>query len=426
VPAEDARLDNTILLKRFPGGSLSIVGANSARGFRRVSRKVVIFDETDGYPPSAGTEGDQIQLGIRRTEYYWDRKIILGSTPTDRRHQPDRAPLFSPATSGGTTCRARTAATMQVLGSKRFKWPKGQARARVYVCLECGREIEHRHKRDMVEAGEWRPGPHAQFPDVPAPRRSTATRAFISGRRTAFRRTRAGASSAPSSSSASARTGAPQDVRQHRPRRDVEGPRRGAGVATLVSRREPYAIGSCPAGVLFLTAGVDVQKDRLVYEVVGWGRDKRSWSIDAGVLPGDTSDSTRGPWSALEALLARTFPHAGGADLSIAMMAVDSGFNTQTVYGWARQHPMSRVIAVRGVDGARADRIAVAGRRRRVGPQAETRIQGVADRDEPREERAVWMAVDARADRRGARRRRSSSRPGSVTFPNTAKNFSSS
>src|SRR6185295_6671455 len=74
--------NNTILRKRFPGGSLSLVGANSARGFRRVSRKVVIFDETDGYPPSAGTEGDQIQLGIRRTEYYWDRKIIAGSTPT--------------------------------------------------------------------------------------------------------------------------------------------------------------------------------------------------------------------------------------------------------------------------------------------------------------------------------------------------------
>src|SRR5690606_24925808 len=58
--------DDTILEKIFPGGVLSIVGANSARGFRRISRKVVIFDETDGYPPSAGTEGDQIKLGIRR------------------------------------------------------------------------------------------------------------------------------------------------------------------------------------------------------------------------------------------------------------------------------------------------------------------------------------------------------------------------
>ena len=73
---------NTILQKQFPGGTLSLVGANSARGFRRVSRRIVLFDETDGYPATAGTEGDQIKLGIRRTEYYWNRKIVAGSTPT--------------------------------------------------------------------------------------------------------------------------------------------------------------------------------------------------------------------------------------------------------------------------------------------------------------------------------------------------------
>ena len=60
---------NTILQKQFPGGTLSLVGANSPRGFRRVSRRIVLFDEVDGYPPSAGSEGDQIKLGIRRTQY---------------------------------------------------------------------------------------------------------------------------------------------------------------------------------------------------------------------------------------------------------------------------------------------------------------------------------------------------------------------
>ena len=74
---------NTILQKQFPGGTLSLVGANSARGFRRVSRRIVLFDETDGYPlGGAGTEGDQIKLGIARTQYYWNRKIVAGSTPT--------------------------------------------------------------------------------------------------------------------------------------------------------------------------------------------------------------------------------------------------------------------------------------------------------------------------------------------------------
>ena len=59
--------ENTLLQKKFPGGTLSLVGSNSARGFRRVSRRIVLFDEVDGYSASAGTEGDQIKLGIRRT-----------------------------------------------------------------------------------------------------------------------------------------------------------------------------------------------------------------------------------------------------------------------------------------------------------------------------------------------------------------------
>lgn len=71
--------DNTIVQKTFPGGVLSMVGANSPRGFRRVSRRVVLFDEVDGYPATAGTEGDQIKLGIKRTEYYWYRRIAAGS-----------------------------------------------------------------------------------------------------------------------------------------------------------------------------------------------------------------------------------------------------------------------------------------------------------------------------------------------------------
>jgi phage terminase large subunit GpA-like protein len=341
--------DNTILAKRFPGGSLTIVGANSARGFRRVSRKVVIFDETDGYPPSAGTEGDQIQLGIRRTDYYWDRKIVLGSTPTvsglsriERLfYAGDQRRYYVPCPECGH---------MQVLRFHNFHWPKGQPDLAVYVCIECGSEIEHKHKRAMVHAGEWRPGPHAQFPDDPAP-------APVSGH--ASFHIWAAYSFSPNASwgqlcteFVSAQREGPEHLKTFvntalgetwKDRGDAPEWQR------LYARREPYAIGSCPAGVLFLTAGVDVQKDRLVYEVVGWGRDKRSWSVDTGVLPGDTSDLVKGPWSQLEALLARRFPHASGVDTPIQMMAVDSGSFTQTVYAWCRQHPMNRVIAVKGV-----------------------------------------------------------------------------
>jgi phage terminase large subunit GpA-like protein len=32
------------------------------------------------------------------------------------------------------------------------------------------------------------------------------------------------------------------------------------------------------------------------------------------------------------------------------MLAIDSGYNTQTVYNWTRRYPMTRVIAVKGRD----------------------------------------------------------------------------
>src|SRR5678816_1343811 len=70
--ASSRSASNTMVHKRFPGGVLSMIGANSGTGFRRVSRRVVIFDEVDGYPPSAGAEGDPIKLGEKRSEYYWN------------------------------------------------------------------------------------------------------------------------------------------------------------------------------------------------------------------------------------------------------------------------------------------------------------------------------------------------------------------
>jgi phage terminase large subunit GpA-like protein len=166
--------DNTILHKVFRGGSLSVVGANSGRGFRRVSRKIVIFDEVDGYPASAGKEGDQIKLGIRRTEYYHDRKIISGSTPLlagNSRIETmflagDQRRYFVPC----THC-----AHMDFLvfrensetGGHFMHWPKGKPEDAHFICSRCGCEIEHKDKREIVTHGEWRAGAdfhrHASF-----------------------------------------------------------------------------------------------------------------------------------------------------------------------------------------------------------------------------------------------------------------------
>jgi phage terminase large subunit GpA-like protein len=118
----------------------------------------------------------------------------------------------------------------------------------------------------------------------------------------------------------------------------------------LYERREAYSAGTVPAGALMLTAGVDVQKDRFVFEVVAWGAGKESWSVDTGVIPADTSNQA--DWERLDELLSRTYASPTGVTWAINMLAVDSGYNTNEAYTWARNH-VGRVLAIKGQSSAR-------------------------------------------------------------------------
>ncbi|WP_214249409.1 phage portal protein [Wolbachia endosymbiont of Anopheles demeilloni] len=119
----------------------------------------------------------------------------------------------------------------------------------------------------------------------------------------------------------------------------------------LFNRREFFQIGTVPRGEVVLTAGVDVQKDRLEVEVVAWGRSRESWSIDYQVFEGDTGGGE--VWGKFSELLNHHFIGENGLEYMISMMAVDAGYATQEVYNWVRGHQGSgRVMAVKGVNKA--------------------------------------------------------------------------
>lgn len=332
---------NTILHKKFPGGVLQFVGANSGAGFRRVSRKRVLFDEVDAYPASAGSEGDPVKLGSRRAAHFWDKKIGAGSTPLIAGHSRieelfndgDQRRYYVPCPSCGHFDHFVFRKNETTLEGHYMSWTAEDGSDAHFVCSKNGCVIEHNDKRKMVEAGEWRAAKpfkgHASFhiweaysysPDAEW---KLIAADWISSNREGrdklktFINTRLGQTWRESGE-------APEWER-------------------LFARREPYVIGSVPPGVVFLTAGVDVQKDRFVYEVVGWGAGKESWSIDAGVIPvNSTADEEC--WLKLDELLERKFDGR-----QIEIMAVDSGYNTSFVYIWGRRHERNRVIAVKGV-----------------------------------------------------------------------------
>ena len=149
----------------------------------------------------------------------------------------------------------------------------------------------------------------------------------------------------------------------------------------IYERREAYSQGVVPRSGLFLTAGMDVQKDRLECEVVAWGRNKESWSVDYIVLDGDTARPD--VWQRLDReVLQKDWAHTSGHTLPIRVMAVDSGYATQDVYSFARNHPQ----AVWGANGARASQ-----------PRTVVAVKG-QDRDT-----AVILSV-SKADTGGKRR----------------------
>lgn len=332
---------NTILHKQFPGGTLSLVGANSPRGFRRVSRRIVLFDEIDGYPRSAGEEGDQIKLGIRRTEYYWNRKIVTGSTPTvkdfsrvERLYlKTDQRRYFVPC----PEC-----SHYQYLRWPNITWVDNDPSTASYKCENCSTLIPHAKKRWMIERGEWRPtapgnGKHVGFhiwaaysysPNASWPQ---LVEEFLD------------AKSDPEALKTFVNT-VLGEVWE-----DEYASKVGADSLLERASKEAYTQQTPPAGVLALTVGCDTQDDRLSLSVWGWGREEEAWLIDRVKLYG--SPSRTEVWEQLDEVLSKPYTTEAGDSLKISCCAIDSGgHHTNEVYEYARQRAHLGVIAVKGAN----------------------------------------------------------------------------
>jgi phage terminase large subunit GpA-like protein len=342
APSRARDSGNTQLSKEFPGGQLVITGANSAVGLRSMPAQNAFLDEIDGYPVDVDEEGSPIELVEARQRTFARKKNAKVSTPTiDGRsaiqsayQESDQRRFYVPCPDCGE---------MQPLEFNQLVWTRLGLKPEqaVYECRACFYPIQNHQKTQILAAGEWR----AEKPERSGVQRGYHLSAlyspvgWMSWGDIAKKFVRSYKNPEKFRVFVNTVLGEAWKSVSEAPEWEP-----------LMQRREMYALRTVPAGAMFLTAGVDVQKDRLVYEVVGWGRGKTSWSIDFGELPGDTADLKNGPWSQLNELLARAFPHASGLSMPIAMMGVDSGFNTQQVYSWTRQFPMSRVVALKGRD----------------------------------------------------------------------------
>lgn len=340
-------LNNTILMKVFPGGFLAMGGANSPAGLASRPIRILLCDEVDRYPESAGSEGDPIKLAEKRTATFWNRKKIFVSTPTTKDTSRIEQEYY--------------------LGTQE-KW--------CIKCPNCGhyhfivlRDIQFEYQKQVINKKKiytvtntkWRCPTCLNEYDEYAMRRQPAK--WIADNPLAIenriRSFRMNAFTSPWYTWK-------QIVQEFLESKDdpekfkvfvntVLGEtweERGEikDETALLERREEYT-AELPDGVLVLTMAADTQDDRLEYEIVGWGRDEECWGIKKGIIWGKPDDSA--VWKELDEYIDRTWHFSNGTGLMTGCTCVDSGGHfTDEVYRYCGPRLQKRVFAIKGQGGS--------------------------------------------------------------------------
>ena len=341
---------NKLLQKRFAGGQLVMVGANSPASLASRPIRVVLADEVDRYPASAGVEGDPLDLAYKRTNNFWNRRKLAGSTPTiagasrieAKFLESDQRYFFVPC----PECGER-----QVLKWEQVRWDKTKAGAHLpqtayYLCEHCGHPLDDGERWAAVLKGEWRAT--APFNGIAGFHIWEAYSSWVKLAETvvAFLEKRKTAESYKTWTNTA--LGLPWVEKGEAP--DWQ--------RLLERRSQELRLGEICDRVGLLTAGADVQRQppRIEVDVWGWGPGLESFLVDHRVFHGDPA--TADVWKELDELLRGEWETPAGRRLRIQRLAIDSsdGWSTTHVYAYARKNP-TRVMAVKGEGGFNATQL---------------------------------------------------------------------
>jgi phage terminase large subunit GpA-like protein len=337
APARARDSGNTMFSKEFSGGIMLLTGANSATGLRSAPCRYLFADEVDAFPSDVDGEGDPVALAERRTTTFARRKILLTSTPTVKDFsrieaeylRSDQRRFYVPCPSCGG---------MQWLQWPRLKWDAKRPSDVRYQCEHCNERFEENHKPAMLAAGEWR---------ATAPSDGRTAGFHLSGLYSPlgwcsweqlvddFLRAKSDAPALKAFVNTRLAETWEEDY--------------AAAVSAdgLMTKRLAYESGTCPAGVVLLTCGVDVQDNRLAVSVWGWGEGETGWLIWHQELMGDPTQTE--VWGQLDQVLVTEWATAAGKTLKVSQVAVDSGGHcTHEVYRYVRDRVRQNVVAIKG------------------------------------------------------------------------------
>lgn len=313
----------------FPGGILYLAGGNSPNSYAQKSVARLYMDDLDRFPPTIGEEGDPVALAFGRTKAFARVKRMLVSTPTVHDLSLiEREWLASDQRRYHVDCpHCGTAQPLEWGGTDKaygIRWNETLTEA-WYVCRDCAAEIAEHHKPALLAGGRWIPahperrvrGYHLTALLAPVglgpswldlARQWRTAHKGVDTLRT-FINTQLG-----------------------EPWVDQGDQVEPTG---LLARLEDFPEGLRPLAV---TAGVDVQKDRLEVSIIGWDLGEEAWHLEHSLLPGDTARPE--VWADLGELL---------VEHKVDAAAVDSGYNTSMVYAFVQARPWA--FAIKGTPG---------------------------------------------------------------------------
>lgn len=353
--------------KGYPGGFLVMGGANSSSFLRSKSIRDLILDEEDTYKSNIDDEGSPVQIAKMRQSNFKNKKTLRISTPTIK-----ETSTIEPAYEAGSQEQyyipCPDCGSMFVLQWSHIKWSKeidsqNELPREVWCeCPNCAERIDEHNKTWMLDNGLWMSekgskGYPYEVGDCEYPSFQISSLyspfGFYSWRDAVkmwFDYQRTG-------DKALLQVFVNQVLGE-----TYELTGSDISYNYLMSRREPYPNNfDIPNGGLVLTAGADIQDDRIEIEVVAWGLFEENFSVDYAVLMGDTSnkgdneglDSEGNPtvWRLLDEYLVKQWRHQNGNMMQVEITMIDSGYKTEEVQVFCRLREHRRIFPVKGRTG---------------------------------------------------------------------------
>jgi len=310
---------NTILQKAYPGGMITLTGSTEAHALASKPIRYVLGDERDRWAVEAGKEGDPWRLAMARQRTFYNAKAYECSTPTIKGYSPIEK-SFKQGTQERWCSQCPHCGEYHNIRWQDLRYSFDTAEVDhettyivtevFYICPECG-AISHEHEMKRAPAKWIADNPEARRNGIRSFWLNAFCSPWVSWEKIVTEYLKARKDPTALKVVYNTLFGELWEDR--------------GGLATeddYLGRREEYT-AELPDGVLVLTAGVDVQDDRLEYEVVGWGLRKENWGIRRGVLMGRPDDPE--VWKQLDDVIDHVYRYGSGKGLRISMTFVDDG-----------------------------------------------------------------------------------------------------